>query len=490
MKNIFGNLINKYKKISLPAKASIWFVICNIFQKSISLLTTPIFTRMLTTEEYGTFSVYQSWYSILTIFATLYLFSGVYNNGIVKNPEDKNSFTSSMVGLTFACTSILVGIYLVNMSFWNNVLDLTTPLVIAIFVQSLCFAIFGFWSKQQRFAYKYRLLVLATFLMSITSPLLAIWLIKSFPAYKPEMRVWGFIIVNIVVSSIILLVFLIKSRKLFNWSYWKYALIFSWPLIPHYLSQVVLAQSDRIMINKFVGKSEAGIYALAYTISLMMTVVTQAINDSIIPYTYQKLKDDDPTPIKGIASGCVLLVGIGCCMAMLISPELIKIFASSDYYDAIKLMPIIAGAVFFMFLYTLYGNIEFYYEKTKFVMIASCFAAGLNVLLNYIFIPIYGYYAAAYTTLVSYVIYVLMHYLFSCHVCKTKLNMRSIYDNKIILLMSFLVVGFAFLCVFICDYIYIRIGIICFTLLMCIIFRKKILLLLKTILKKEKREEK
>ncbi len=62
-------------------------------------------------------------------------------------------------------------------------------------------------------------------------------------------------------------------------------------------------------------------------------------------------------------------------------------------------------SVFFMFLYPLFANIEFYYEKTKFVMVASCSGALLNILLNYIFIGLYGYYAAGYTTLICYMVF-------------------------------------------------------------------------------------
>ena len=73
-----------YNKLNIGIKAAIWFMFCNIIQKGITMLTVPIFTRLLSTEEYGIYSVYQSWYSILTIITTLYLFGGFYNKGMVK----------------------------------------------------------------------------------------------------------------------------------------------------------------------------------------------------------------------------------------------------------------------------------------------------------------------------------------------------------------------------------------------------------------------
>lgn len=72
---------SKYKQLSSPAKAAVWFVVCNVVNKGISLLATPILTRIMSTEQYGSFSVFQSWVSIMTIFCTLNLSGGAYSRG-------------------------------------------------------------------------------------------------------------------------------------------------------------------------------------------------------------------------------------------------------------------------------------------------------------------------------------------------------------------------------------------------------------------------
>jgi O-antigen/teichoic acid export membrane protein len=105
----------KYNAIPAPVKASIWFTICNVLQKGISMITVPVFTRLLTTDQYGVYSVYQSWYSIITVFATLNLYYGVFNNGMIKYKDDRDRFTSSMQGLTTTITLALFVVYLVAM---------------------------------------------------------------------------------------------------------------------------------------------------------------------------------------------------------------------------------------------------------------------------------------------------------------------------------------------------------------------------------------
>ena len=99
-------------------------------------------------------------------------------------------------------------------------------------------------------------------------------------------------------------------------------------------------------------------------------------------------------------------------------------------------MPPVAASVFFMVLNPLLANIEFYYEKTKFVMVASCSGALLNILLNYIFIGLYGYYAAGYTTLICYMVFSFAHYLAYKKIVDNNLELEKIYDIKFIIALS------------------------------------------------------
>ena len=92
-----NNILDMYRKIPLPAKASMWFVFCSVVQKGIAFITTPIFTRMMSTEEYGLVSVYSSWLSILTVILTFQLATGVYNKAMIKYEKERNAYTSSML---------------------------------------------------------------------------------------------------------------------------------------------------------------------------------------------------------------------------------------------------------------------------------------------------------------------------------------------------------------------------------------------------------
>ena len=98
------NITSKYRSLSVQAKAALWFTICSFLQKGISFITVPIFTRLMSTEEYGTYTVYLSWLQILTIMTSLYLFNGVYDNAMAKYEKQRDEYTSAMQGLTLVIT--------------------------------------------------------------------------------------------------------------------------------------------------------------------------------------------------------------------------------------------------------------------------------------------------------------------------------------------------------------------------------------------------
>lgn len=429
------SLKNKYNNAPTPVKASLWFVVCNILQNGISLISTPIFTRLLTTEQYGVYSVYQSWYNIIAIFATLNLYCGVFNNGLTKFPERKNEFISSMQGLSTLLTIGLFFVYIISSGFWNHVLQLDTIYVVLIFVQLLFVPAYQFWSVAQRYEYRYRTLVAITLLIAFFSPVLGVVAVLNVE-HKAEARVFSYVLVQVAVGLILYIRNAKQGKRWFVKDFWLYALKFNIPLLPHYLSQIILQQSDRIMINNMVGTGEAAIYSVAYTLSTLMILVTNAINNAFVPYSYQCLQKGKHEDLRKNANILLVLVAICCMITVFVGPELIALLASKEYREAKWIIPPVSVSVYFMFLYNLFGNVEFFYEKTKFTMIASCIAAGMNILLNFIFIKRFGYVAAGYTTMACYAIYAFAHGILCEHISKIETKAGKIYDARRILVLS------------------------------------------------------
>lgn len=435
MKDFLVRIYEKYSNLSAPVKASMWFTVCNIVQKGISFLTTPIFTRLLTTEQYGEFTLYSSWYQIISIFATLNLFYGVYNNGMTKYSDSRKQFTSSIQGLSTTVTIILFLIYIVSYEFWNELIGLSTLYMVAMFIELLFVPAYNFWSAGQRYDYKYKSLIAVSLFIAIGSPLLGIIAVIN-TEYKAEARILTLVVIQILVGAIFYIYNLKEGKRVFDKFYWKYALCFNLPLIPHYLSSIILGHSDRIMIANMVGKSEAALYGVAYNVALMMNIVTSAINNSFTPYMYKELKKENYEGIKKNSNLLIMFVGIISLITITLGPEIIMIIASPEYKDAMWVIPPIAASIYFMFLYPIFSNVEFYFDKTIYIMVASCFGAVLNIGLNYILLPNFGYYVAGYTTLFCYMIYAFAHYFFASYLSRKEKISGKLFDNKVICMIS------------------------------------------------------
>ncbi|WP_462410350.1 lipopolysaccharide biosynthesis protein [Neobacillus sp. Marseille-QA0830] len=102
----------KYNSMPLPMKAAMWFLFCSILQKCFSVITTPIFTRLLTTDQFGEFTIYISWLNIFAIFTSFRLDYAVFNKGMSKYRNGKDDYTASMQSITTILTLILFVIYL------------------------------------------------------------------------------------------------------------------------------------------------------------------------------------------------------------------------------------------------------------------------------------------------------------------------------------------------------------------------------------------
>lgn len=434
----------KFNSLPVQVKAGFAFFLCTVLQRAFSIITTPIFTRLLSTQEYGIYSVFVSWKGILTCFVTMSISSGIYHQAIIKFDKQRDQYSSAMQGLTIALVVIWSCIYFCFQDFWNCFFSLDTPQMTAMFIIMWTHAIFSFWAAEQRVEYKYKKLLVVTFFVAVLQPILCVLFISWFDN-KVTGLVWGVVVTGLIAYISLLADQMKRGKVFYSKSIWKYALTLAVPLIPHYLSVILLNSSDRLMIQKLTGSTEeAGIYHLAYTISMCGLLVNQAMLQTLNPWLFSKIKNKKFQDIKKIVYPVLIAIGCFNLCIILFTPEILAFFAPPAYLSAMWIMPPITMSVFFMFSYNLFSTFEFYYEKTHYVSLATVTGSLLNILLNYIFIKQYGYYAAAYTTLFCYFFFAVMHYYFMRKICKEKINNIEVYDIKILVGIAFLFVILGF----------------------------------------------
>lgn len=430
---IFSKILDRYRKLPIIAKATGWFMICSLIQKGISFITTPIFTRLLSTDQYGLFSIYNSWLQIMTIFSTFRLDYSVFNKGMSKYPDDRDGYASAMLGLTTVITTVLFLAYLLFHQIINEFTELNTIIFLCIFIQLYFIPAINFWSLRQRYDFKYKMVVMVTVVMALGNAVMGVLAVVSFEN-KGMARIISSALVEVVTGIIIYIVTMIKGRCFWRYEYIRFAIWFNIPLIPHYFATYIVEQSDRIMIQKLIGFGAAALYSIAYTVGGIVKIFIAALTNTLIPMQYRLLEDKNYKQLNKQIMNVMIIVSCMILFLSAIAPEIILILGGEKYVTAVYVMPPVIASVYFSFLYTLLANIEFFFDENKFAMKISFLGAGINVILNYLFLPKFGYIAAAYTTLICYIIYAVGHSWFVGKIAKEKGKETIIHPIRLFIL--------------------------------------------------------
>lgn len=445
------NLPSKIKNISPPMMASAALMMTQLIQKGLQLITAPIYTRLLTTEEYGNVSLFFSWYEILVIFTGLCLSKGVFNNGMIEYKTERDKYSFSMYILTFLSTCIVGTLVMLFCGFIYNFMGLPMYLIAFMFVLLLFEAALSLWTVRQRFEYKWKLTTAVSLTLAIIAPTVGIISVILLPKHHSAARIFGERTVFLIAYLIVVFYLAKKANFKISTKFWKFALKFNLPLIPHYLSLHILNHMDRIMIASLAGKAEAGIYSVAYSGAAVIKLFWQSLNASLIPWTYEKCEKKDFKRINDVTVVLVFTYAMVCIIFMFLAPEIMRILAPSSYHEGIYIIPSVVAGVYFSALYYIFANIVYYYKKPKYVMIGSVVSACLNVALNFIFIPIFGFIAAGYTTMVAYLAQVIIDY-----VAMYKILKFNVYNMKIIVSISLAVIVVGISLSFVFEYSVIR----------------------------------
>lgn len=464
-------IFNKINTMSPAAKASFWFVVSNIALKGISFITTPIFTRLMDVADYGATSVFVTWEGVISIFATLTLSGGVYKVAMTKYEDDVDSYTSSMLGLT-ALASVLVYTVciLINVLF-PTLFEMNNAYLLYMWLQTFTSAATSFWIIRQTFNFKYKKVIAFTFVNAIGSPAIAIAAIYMFPSHKAFAKVIGSGVVGIVIGLYILVTTIRKGKTLFHKQYWIYALKFNLPLLPHYLSSIWLNSGDKLMLDNMISRESAGLYSIAHSITGVVSIVTQAINHSLIPYTLQSIKKNKLKDLYITVLGCSTLVGVICIGIVLFAKEGILIFATEEYMDAIWFVAPLAFSVLVSFVAGLIGNIIFYYEKTGHMSAISITCGVANIVLNAIGLTFFGAIAVGYTTLICSFLQMLLYYFVAR---KFEKNLNRIINLKFLFCIFGAFAALMIYAMFFYNSLVMKIALVVAILVLLAIFRKKI----------------
>ena len=194
-------LLNRYRASSPALRTSLWFALCNYLQRGAALIVVPIFTRLLTTEQYGVCNIYFAWFDIFILFTSLKLPYEGLNNGLIRHEEDKDGYTSAILGLIAALTCGCGLVYLVLRGLIDRFTGLSSLLMGFMFLQLLFQPALMLWTNRERYDFRYRAPVIVTLISTIANPAIAIIAVLN-TQYMAEARILSLVAVQVFFGAI------------------------------------------------------------------------------------------------------------------------------------------------------------------------------------------------------------------------------------------------------------------------------------------------
>ena len=388
------------------------YLISNLGIKAISFIAIPVYTRLLTTEEYGLVTIFLG---IVGILASLMGLS--FDRSISryyfdrKSKQDFMEFTGTSLILTsivFSVNSVLIILYAKEFSHAIGINKGLVYLLIPFTLINMIALVFQqIYSPQRKSG-----IVARTSLYRIYSGFAMSYLgIIFLSSEKYYSLIYGQIIAGVVLCFYWVKLIYPFVRMKFNYSHSVYIVKYSIPLIPYAISSVIIGQFGKFLLGNSISLSDAGFYSLALTIGSLVGILIEVANQTWNPYYMEYMNNHNYSKVNSefiiiFKITTIAAFGIG-----IFGINLGRLMVTDEYMESMRLIPIFTvGFVFYQIAVMNFRNFG-YSKKTIFMSVSVLSSGILNVILNLYLIPIVGDYGAAWAFTISYIFMAIVSWL-------------------------------------------------------------------------------
>jgi len=430
--------LKQYKSL---VRNSFLFAVGSIGSKAISFFMLPLYTRLLSTSDYGQLDVLQTTISLLIPLVTFQAVEAVFRYSVDMREKvyASNVLTN---GLFLSLIGIVISFILFPIFTRFEPFSSYTSLFYSIMILSM---VDGIIKQFVRGLEKIKTFVASdlgyTASFVFFNVVFLVYLKMGLRGYFLSM-VLGHL-VSIVIILVFGGVFKYLNFKSFDKSLLKTMLVYSIPLIPNGLMWWVMAVSDRYMLTYFLGFSATGIYSVSYKFPSLITLVNgiffQAWQLSAMQEYGKKGYEDFYKNIFGVLSS-LLFVVTG--LILLILKPLMSVFVSEAFYEAWMYVPLLLVGTMFQAFSSFFGTNYTASKKTKGAFSTSVYGAVVNIGINIILIPLWGIQAAAFSTMAAYLTMWLMRIVDTKKFTEIRIDWKSISLSIVVIALQ--IVGLYF----------------------------------------------
>ena len=390
---------SRYKKLG---KNTILMVVGNFVSKILTFILLPLYPYCLTTSEYGISDLITTTINLCLPFLTLTISESVLRLTLDKNSDKKQIFTITAV-------VVLSGFMVLTVSspFWKRIVPFEEYVVYFL----LYYLVMVLSNTAQQFTKGLEHVDVFVISGIVTTFATCMW--NVFLLLILKMGIKGYLLAYILGYASSFLYIFVKEKL---WTYWvsprmidtmavREILTYCVPLIPNSISWWISDSSDRYILEFFWGASVIGVYAIAYKIpsivSILSTILTSAWQISAVDdFGSEESRNFFSDVYQKYASVYVMASAV----IILFIKVIARILFSGEFFEAWKYAAILLIAVVFQAMNGFLGIIYAASKKTKAIFVTTILGAGINIVLNILFIPTMGALGAAIATLISYIV--------------------------------------------------------------------------------------
>ncbi len=385
--------------LRLPFKAGIWYTLSSIITKGISLLCTPVFTRLMSEADYALYPLYLGKMGIISALGGADALGAALLVGMQKFSQRKNDLVRSAIVLEGAIIGAICLLYFAFYGIFGELGIGGGAITLVMFLQVFFDGITGMILLSRRYEYKYRTVFFANVLSSMASAALGIFITQRF-SLGGEGRIVALLFVSAATAFILLLGYA-PGEAAVSAELMRYLLIRTVPLIPHGLGTALLAAVDRLMIPRYYGAGALAKYSVAHSLGVSVCFISSALTLALRPWILRRLHAGEGERVRETADLiiqvlCVPVLGVIC-----IAPEAMHLLAPPGYSEALTAVPPVALSVLPAFLSSVTATALLYRGRSGFAILPVGAGVLTSILLNLLFFTLLPYTSAAFSSLIA-----------------------------------------------------------------------------------------
>ena len=347
----------------------------------------------MTEADYGEFSNYANWQSLLLIIVGAEMYNTL-SRAYYDYTDDYDQYASSVTIAGSILTLIFYVIFLVSGSWIYKIVSIPQQFVHILFCTMICQNCKSVFLTKEKTLYRYKSATAISLLSLIVPTLISVVLVVLAPAEQAlSARIYGFYVPYALLGLYCAFVLLKRGKATFKISHVKYSLVLALPLLVHYLTAYLLSSTNTIITKNTLGAETAAVVSITTSIMNILTMLFQAITGALTTWLMDQLEQKKISAVRRCSVIFTAAVAVVSVAVILMAPEVVLILGGSKYTDAIPLIPTLTVAAFFQITTTFFTIILTYDKSITKTAIYTSAVAVLSIVAKVLLMPKYGYHA-------------------------------------------------------------------------------------------------